>query len=82
MNHLFRFFYIFILGSILGFASEASWCIFKFKKYESRKGLIYGFYIPIYGIAAVLISTFYELLNIKSNIVAFIIFLFVFLLNT
>ena len=77
MNIFFRFFYIFILGSVIGFIIETTWCIIKNKKVESRKGLIYGFFIPIYGVATVLISYFYEILNIRSSMVCFLLIFFI-----
>lgn len=45
---------------------ETVWCLIKNKKIESRKGLIYGYYIPIYGIATVLISLVVENFNVNN----------------
>lgn len=43
------------------------------EKIESRKGLIYGYFIPIYGIATVLISLMIDIFNIKHYGLFFII---------
>lgn len=67
MKYFIWYFAIFVLGAFLGWALETIWCVIKNKRLESRKGLIYGYYIPIYGIATVLISLIVE--NFKvSNI--------------
>ena len=66
MNKFIEYFWIFIVGSFLGFLCETIWCIIRWKKLESRKGLIYGHFIPIYGIATVFISLIVELFNIKN----------------
>lgn len=50
------YFWTFILGSILGVAIETLWCILKYKKIESRKGLIYGPFNPLYGCATFFLS--------------------------
>ena len=60
MNKFIWYFSIFVLGSFLGWLLKTIWCVIKNKRLESRKGFIYGFYIPIYGIATVLISLVVE----------------------
>ncbi|MBO5121369.1 MAG: hypothetical protein J6C28_06770 [Bacilli bacterium] len=45
--------WLFIFGSFFGFVIETIWCLIRWRKLESRKGLIYGHFIPIYGIAGV-----------------------------
>lgn len=65
MSKLIEYFWIFIVGSFIGFLSETIWCVIRWRKLESRKGLIYGYLIPIYGIATVLISFVVELFNIR-----------------
>lgn len=73
MNKLIEYFWIFVIGSTIGFICETIWCVIKNKKIESRKGLIYGWFIPIYGIATVFISIVVEILNIKNFSLFFII---------
>lgn len=66
MNKFIWYFSIFVFGSFLGWLLETVWCVIKNSRLESRKGLIYGFYIPIYGIATVLISLIVENFNVKN----------------
>ena len=73
MKILIRYFWIFVLGSFLGFICETIWCILKNRKIESRKGLIYGHFIPIYGIATIFISMFFEITNIENPFIIFLV---------
>lgn len=73
MKYIIEYFWIFVLGSFIGWAIETLWCILKNKKYESRKGLIYGYFIPIYGIAALLISCLVKILSIKNFALFFLL---------
>lgn len=43
-------------GSFLGVLVESAWCILRYKKLESRKGVIFGPFNPLYGVAATIIS--------------------------
>ena len=70
---LVEYFWIFIIGSFFGFLLETLWCIIRWHKLESRKGLIYGYFIPIYGIATVFISMIIEIFKIKNYCLFFII---------
>jgi len=76
MSCLINYFWNFLIGSFIGFLAETIWCVIRWKKLESRKGLIYGYFIPIYGIATVMISFVIEKLNI-NNYVLFFIFTFI-----
>ena len=73
MNAFIKYFWIFMIGSSLGFICETLWCIIKNKKIESRKGLIYGHYIPIYGITGVLMTFFIETFDVKNKVMLFLI---------
>lgn len=76
MKYFIWYFSIFVLGSFLGWLLETIWCVIKNGRLESRKGLIYGYYIPIYGIATVLISLVVE--NFKvSNIWLIVLITFI-----
>lgn len=66
MIKFIEYFWIFIIGSFIGFICETIWCLIKNKKIESRKGLIYGCFIPIYGIAALFISLIVDIFNINN----------------
>lgn len=73
MKYIIEPFWIFVLGSFIGWAIETLWCILKNRKYESRKGLIYGYFIPIYGVAALLISCLVKILSIKNFALFFLL---------
>lgn len=77
MSKFIEYFWIFIVGSFLGFMCETIWCIIRWKKLESRKGLIYGHFIPIYGIATVFISLIINNFHIKNYGLFFIITFFI-----
>ena len=66
MDGLTNYFWIFVLGSFIGWLCESVWCILKYRKIESRKGLIYGYFIPIYGIATLFISLCVNIFNINN----------------
>lgn len=72
MKRIIRHIWIFLLGSFLGFILETIWCLIRNKRLESRKGLIYGLLIPIYGIATIIIDIFTKMLNLNSFVEFFI----------
>lgn len=77
MSKFVEYFWIFVVGSFLGFLCETLWCMIRWRKVESRKGLIYGYFIPIYGVATVFISFIINILNIKNYGSFFIITFFI-----
>lgn len=50
----FNFFWVFVAGSIFGLAVENLFHFAAYGAYESRAGLIWGPFSPLYGIAAVI----------------------------
>jgi uncharacterized membrane protein len=52
----FNFFWIFVVGSVLGLGIETLFHIAAFGFYESRAGLVWGPCSPLYGTGAVLLS--------------------------
>lgn len=52
----YKLFLIFMIGSMLGVAMELIWCFMRHGHFESRQGLIYGPFNPLYGIAAVMLT--------------------------
>ena len=77
MYNLIYYFWNFVIGSFFGFLCETVWCFIKLGHFESRKGLIYGFFIPIYGIATVIISLFVSILDIHSIFLFLVITFFI-----
>lgn len=48
----YKLFLILFIGSIAGFLVESAWCFVRHGYIESRAGLVYGPFSPIYGIGA------------------------------
>ena len=64
----YKLFIIFFVGSIAGFVAESIWCIMRHGYYESRQGLVYGPFSPIYGIGAVcLTAALYQYRNRSAS---------------
>lgn len=64
--------WLFVFGSFFGFVIETIWCLIRWRKLESRKGLIYGHFIPIYGIAGFFLAFVINIFNISKKFVVFI----------
>ena len=54
LKYLCRLFWIFIIGSLVGFAYENILVLFQKGHFVLRQGLLYGPLIPVYGIGAVI----------------------------
>ena len=58
-----------IAGSFAGVVVELLWCLFRNGYLESRSGLVYGPFNPVYGIGAVIMTlTLYRYRNRSSSI--------------
>ena len=77
MEEFFKFFWLFVFGSFFGFLLETIWCMIRWRKIESRKGLIYGHLIPIYGLAGMFVAVIIELLSIKKKHTIFLVTFFI-----
>ncbi len=53
---LYKLFWIFLFGSVLGVVVETLWCLVSRHHYENRTGLLYGPFSPVYGIGAVALA--------------------------
>ena len=73
MNAFIKYVLNFIIGSFIGYIIETIWCIVRWKKIESRKGLIYSPLIPIYGFATVFITVLIESFNLNNSISYFLL---------
>lgn len=73
MDYIIKYFWLFTLGSFIGFIIETLWCLIRNRKLESRKGLIYGPFTPVYGAAALFITLFIEVFKIKNIILVFFV---------
>lgn len=52
--NIYKLIWIFMIGSVLGCIVETLWCFIKNGYFQNRQGLIYGPFIPVYGIGCVL----------------------------
>ena len=64
INELMIIFWIFVIGSILGYIYEMIVVLFKKGYFESRQGLIYGPFTPVYGIGGII---YYLILNMIDS---------------
>ena len=68
-----RVFLLFILGSILGYIYETILVLFQKGHFECRQGLIYGPFIPVYGIGGIIYYLFFEKVKIRKLPQVFIV---------
>ncbi len=76
LMHIYHVIAIFAIGCFIGVLYETIYCYFQFGFIESRRGLIYGPFNPVYGIGAVVLT---EFLKDKKSLVS--LFLHGFLLG-
>lgn len=58
INFIVKMFWIFMIGSFIGFIAETLVVIIEEGHYENRQGLIYGPFVQIYGIGAIIYYLF------------------------
>lgn len=66
-------FWLFVVGSILGYVFETLLILFLHGNLESRQGLLYGPFTPVYGVGAVVYYLIINNLKEKSNLKVFLI---------
>lgn len=66
MKEAIGYFWVFVLSAFLGFVVETLWCLYRNKKIESRKGLIYEPMIPMYGFSGAFIVLIARLFSAKK----------------
>ena len=54
--NFYKLFWIFFIGCFIGVVLETLWCLVTRHHYESRAGVIYGPFNPVYGFGAVLLT--------------------------
>lgn len=54
--NFYKLIWIFMIGSVLGYAVEMLWCYITNGYFQSRQGLLYGPFSPVYGIGCVLFT--------------------------
>lgn len=60
LKEIIIIFWIFIIGSILGYIYEMILVFFQKGYFESRQGLIYGPFTPVYGIGGIVILSIFK----------------------
>lgn len=68
----YKFFWIFFIGCIVGVLVETLWCLFTTQQIQSRTALVLGYFNPIYGIGAVIMTLMYIILKNKNILIIFI----------
>lgn len=72
LQKLVMVFWVFIIGSILGYIFEMTIVLFQKGYFESRQGLIYGPFTPVYGIGGVIYYLVLSEVKTKSKIKVFL----------
>ena len=67
VKELVVLFWLFIVGSIVGYLFEMIVVLFQKGHFEVRQGLIYGPFIPVYGIGAVVYYLIINNVKIKNK---------------
>lgn len=67
----YKYFWIFVVASVLGFFVETIWSVIVHGHIESRQGLIYGPFSQVYGIAAVAMTAVLTRLLKKGKVWVF-----------
>lgn len=73
VKQVLKIFWLFIIGSILGYLFEMIIVLFQKGHFESRQGVIYGPFTPVYGIGAVIYYIFFEKVKTKNLLEVFLI---------
>lgn len=72
LKELITIFLVFIIGSILGYIFEMIVVLFQKGYFESRQGLIYGPFTPVYGIGGIIYYIAFKLIKTKDKRIVFL----------
>ncbi|MGN0551095.1 MAG: putative ABC transporter permease [Acutalibacteraceae bacterium] len=70
--NFYKLFWVFFIGCFIGVVVEVIFCLLVDHKYESRQGVIYGPFNPVYGFGAVLLTLALYWLRNKREIWVFL----------
>lgn len=73
VKELIMVFWIFIIGSIIGYIFEMIVALVQNGHFESRQGIIYGPFTPVYGAGAVIYYLILNHMNVKSKFKVFLV---------
>lgn len=76
MNAFYKYFWIFVIGSVVGWVVEVIFAFVRYRKFLNRSSLIYGPFGLAYGIGSVLLTMFLSNFN-DNNILSIFIISFV-----
>ena len=71
IKEIMKIFWIFVIGCIIGYITEMIVVFVQKGFFESRQGLLYGPFIPVYGIGAVIYYLFFSKVKCNNKIHAF-----------
>lgn len=66
-----RLFWVFIIGAFIGVVIEVLWCLATNHRFESRQGLIYGWFNLVYGFGAVAMTVGLQWLAKRRDLLIF-----------
>ena len=72
LNEVVKIFLIFMIGSIIGYIVEMIVALVQEGHFESRQGLIYGPFTPVYGIGILVYYVFFSLAKNRNKGIVFI----------
>lgn len=70
--NFYKLFWVFFIGAFIGVVLEVIFCLIVDHHYESRKGVIYGPFNPVYGFGAVLMTMVLYWLRKKNSVWIFV----------
>ena len=68
-----KLFWIFVVGSVFGLFIEDIFHLIVYHEWESRAGLVWGPFSPLYGVGAVVLTVFLNRFYYTHNLIIFII---------
>lgn len=68
-----KLFWIFVVGSVFGLFIEDIFHLIVYHEWESRAGLVWGLFSPLYGVGAVVLTVFLNRFYYTHNLIIFII---------
>ena len=69
----YKLLWIFLAGCVIGCLVEMLWCYLNEGFFESRQGLIYGPFSPVYGLGAVLFTLVMYRFKHSSSFIIFLV---------
>ncbi len=72
-----KLFWIFMVGTVVGFVLETVYILLRIHKLEMRAGLVFGPFIPVYGLGAVVITLLLYRMYNQKDIMIFLASMFI-----